>query len=194
MYEEALALYREKDDPHYVTAALENIGTVALLRGRLDVAIQSLDEAVRYSRSLRETRSTASSGRWLARALVGARDFDRARDLLEESLAFAEELGHRQGTAATLEFTAAYAAAAGAADAGARLLGAAETAWEASGAARLPDIVLVMADVEQEIRDAVGEEAYAAEVAAGRALSREEAVALVRDALDAPITATNPQN
>jgi hypothetical protein len=98
-FECSLTLARELDDPLRIGSALNNLGNLAVFDGGYDRADALFGEAVDLYR--REARRIAS-----------------LRDLLLESLAIAEDLGHRQGVACTIDFAAAHAAARG--DAGQR--------------------------------------------------------------------------
>jgi len=100
-----------------------------------------------------------------------------AAALGREALALARDLGDLHLCAQGLENLATSAGAAGLGARAARLLGAAATLRETIGAAQpLPE----QTDTEQAVavaRAALGEEAWVATFAAGRALALEEAIA-----------------
>ena len=100
-----------------------------------------------------------------------------AEALQREALALYQELGDQRGCARGLEELASTAGVAGQGERAARLLGAAAAVRETIGAPQPPQ---EQTDVEQAVaaaRAALGEEAWAAAYAAGRALSLEQAIA-----------------
>ena len=96
---------------------------------------------------------------------------------LTESLALRRELGERLGIAECLEGLATVAAGTGQPERAARLLGAAEALREAIGAPLPPVDRPDHDDDDSATRAALGEAAFAAAWAAGRALTVEQAVA-----------------
>ena len=139
-YEEALAVYRGNEYSPNLLALLENIGVVALVRGDAAASVAALEEARALAAEHGELRATSSTARWLARALIEQRDLDRSRELLAESLALAEQIGHRQGVACALDFQAAWAQAAGDAASAQRLLAEGAEVWVSIGAVRPADV------------------------------------------------------
>src|SRR5262249_24552660 len=114
--------------------------------------------------------------------------YGAARALFQESLAIFRELGNKHGIAASLEGLAEVVVAGGQPERAARLFGAAEGLREAIGAPLLP---AERAEHDRSIAaacTALGEEAFAAAWAEGRALSLEGAVryALEEPGADAP--------
>jgi predicted ATPase len=183
LYEQVLAVHRRRGSAHGLAGVLENLGSVALVRGDAAAAAAALDEARTHARRLDEARAASSAARWLARALVRLGELDRARELLLESLELAQQIGHRQGLACAVDFTAAWAAATGDAAAAARLLGAGEGLFASIGATRLPDVAALDAETEREVRAAIGAEAFEAEAEAGRVEGQADAVRLALDVL-----------
>jgi hypothetical protein len=104
-------------------------------------------------------------------------DPGRATGYLCESLAVRRELGERLGIAECLEGLAAVADGTGQPDRAARLLGAAGTLREAIGAPLPPVDRPAHEAAVQATRGLLGEAAFAAAWAAGRALPLEQAVA-----------------
>ena len=117
----------------------------------------------------------SSALRSLARAqlLGGAAADAPVLELLRESLALSRELGDRPGLAEGLETLAGVVEP----RLGAELIGAAEAAREAAGAARQPDEERWVAEVKARLREALGEEAFATAADSGRGLELTEAVA-----------------
>ncbi len=103
----------------------------------------------------------------------------RAEALLREALALLWDLGDLRACAGGLEELASTAGGTGQGERAARLLGTATALREVLDA---PPPASWQAEVEQavaEARAALGEEAWAAAFAAGRALSLEQAIAEV---------------
>ncbi len=113
-------------------------------------------------------------------------DFGGARSLLEESLAIKQDLGDKLGIAECLAVLAEVASSRGQMEQAARLFGAAEALREILGAPRPRS---QRAGVERHVtgvRAALGQEAFAAAWAAGRAMTLSEAVADALASPDAP--------
>jgi hypothetical protein len=51
------------------------------------------------------------------------------------------------------------------------------------GAARQPDLLVLVAETERDLRAALGDRSFDAAVAAAQSLSREESIALARETL-----------
>jgi hypothetical protein len=108
--------------------------------------------------------------------------YGAARARFEESLAICREVGDKRGTAQNLEGLAALAVTQGQFERAARLFRAAEALREAIGTP-LPPADRVEHDRSvAAIRTALGEEAFAAAGAEGRAMSLDEAVAFAQAA------------
>jgi hypothetical protein len=108
-------------------------------------------------------------------------EYEAARVLFAESLAIRQALGKQREAAKDLEWLAAVATAQGQSLRAARLLGAAESMREASRALLPP---ARRTEYEREVaavRAALGEEAFAAAWAEGRAMSPEQAVQYALD-------------
>ena len=150
--------------------------------GRLDDAEAFAEEHVLLARRTGDLRSIGHALDDLAMVALLREDFDRARALYRESIALCTEVGQLELVAYGLKGLAVVAARERPRRA-ARLFGAAEVLREAGGVTiwparrKLYDRALALA------RDALGEAAFDAEWAAGRALSRREALT---EALEEP--------
>ena len=116
----------------------------------------------------------------------------RARDMLLESLRFSEELGSRRGRLVVTEVCAGLAATLEQWALTARFGAAADIHTKQMGRRRdAPDAAFLAPQVEQA-KPTLGPETYAATVAAGRALSYDNAIAEMTIWLRslAPITPT----
>ena len=107
------------------------------------------------------------------RCCSGSANSARALALLREGLALSIELDERPGILETLETLAAVVEP----RTGAELIGSAEAAREAVGAARQPDEEAWVAEVKASLRGALGDDAFAQAVRAGGVLSLTDAVA-----------------
>jgi hypothetical protein len=105
-------------------------------------------------------------------------EYERAAALLGESLALSRDIGAKDLLAEGLSVLAWVEAARGQAARGARLGGAARAVREALGVALPPYQQADQERAVQDMRAALGETAFAAAWAEGRALPLEEAVAL----------------
>ncbi|HET9979886.1 MAG TPA: tetratricopeptide repeat protein, partial [Ktedonobacterales bacterium] len=178
-FEESLALFRQVGDQWGSALALNNLGDLAVYQGDLERAATVFTEALALFRQVGDRGNTAvclENLGWVARKRG---NLAQAETLQREALALFWELGDLRQCAEALEYLASNAGEAESVEQGkraARLLGVAETLRENTGA---PLPANERADVEEAVaaaRAALGEEAWAAAFAAGRALSLEEAV------------------
>jgi hypothetical protein len=105
-------------------------------------------------------------------------DYGRAAALLEEALQITRNLGARDVGADALEGLAWVASACGQAHRAAQLGGAADALREVLGVSLKPGERASHVQVVRAVRASLGENAFAAAWAAGRALPLEEAIAL----------------
>ena len=169
-------LFEELGDPIGLAGTLEWLAAIALLRGDLQAARPLLEERLALC------RKSGGSGR-LIHALGGLghleRDegnYARARALYRESLLLRQELGHQIAVAQSLEDFAVLARRERHAERAVRLLGAEEAFCETLGA-RPP--VAVRTEYERTVaegRAALGEAAFAAAWAEGRAMALDQAL------------------
>jgi tetratricopeptide (TPR) repeat protein len=164
--------------------ALRGLGIVAEAQGDYAVARRHYEEALALMRELGDRRGIALSLNNLGDVARDRGDYAAARALHEESLAIGRELGDR-AIAWILESFAMLALREGATrNRAARLLGAAEALREAIGAplspGERPDHDRAVAAVRGEL----GEEAFAAARAEGRAMTLEQAITCALGAPD----------
>ena len=193
LYEEALSLFRRLADERGIAMVANNLGVEAQLRGDLDRAETLFAEALALDRkhgnqgwvnlrlaNLADIAAIAEPSRW------------RRRPSIRESLAGAWALGHKTVCLVGLVGLARTAAATGHPRRAARLLGAAEAYGEAIGAS------VQMGEregIERAVslaREAFGDEGLAAELAVGRALLPEQAVAEALATTAEPEAAPSP--
>jgi catechol 2,3-dioxygenase-like lactoylglutathione lyase family enzyme len=141
---------------------------LARLRGDYDLAHSLFDESLSLFRDLGTHLEIASVLKNLGHVALARDDAERARALFVESLSFQREQGNRQGIA---ECLAGLAAVAQPPDRAAQLFGATEALLEAAG---IPLSPADRADWERHstvLRERLGEPAFAAAWAEGRALA-----------------------
>ena len=178
LYEQPAAYYREVGDVGKLSLVVQNLGLAHSGAGQHERAIELLGESVVLSREAGDPAHLASTIRSLARAqLAVASEPAPALELLKESLALSGDLGDRPGILECLETLAAVVGRGGDPLAGAGLIGAAAAARVTAGATRQPDEDAWVREVEAELRDALGPDAYAAAVSAGGRLDLRTAVA-----------------
>jgi predicted ATPase/DNA-binding CsgD family transcriptional regulator len=176
LYEESLALFTEVGDTQGIATALNRLGDLARGRGESAAARALHERSLALHRERRDGWGIAISLTYLARLAHREGDHGRAAALAAESLALLRDLGLRPDLAATLEVMAAVSAARGQPDRAVRLFGAAARLREAIGAPLPP------ADRgahERELgaaRARLGEDAFAAAWAVGRAMTPEGAI------------------
>ena len=174
--EEALALWRGLGDNAGVAATLLSLGGAARIRADYGRARALHEEALALNRA----RSDSGDVAWALTALaeVAADEGDRARAaaLFREAARLHADAGHHFPIVYCLLGLAGLAATGGRAEEAARLLGAAEALWEPNDrlvpAKREPHARLVA-----RVRAGLGEDAFAAAWAAGRALPLDQVVA-----------------
>jgi non-specific serine/threonine protein kinase len=173
---EALRLLQAEGSSTWVAFALNGLGAVAYERGDIAGAANRFGEARECFRASGNTYAIAFVLTNLAKAARRQGDYPRAGSLYAESLALRYEQGERVFIAGDLRGLASVAAATRQYARAARLWGAAEALREAIGAP--PTRAHVRAqEAIAATRRGLGEEAFAAAWAAGRALSLAEAVA-----------------
>jgi non-specific serine/threonine protein kinase len=175
--EEALAAARRAGNGWLMHLALQTLGTAAAQRGDPERAVALLQEALGLARAARDGVGAAFCLFRLGDVEAGRERRGPARAYFRQSLVLFRDVGVRPGIPYALEAFAALAAGGGEGERAARLLGAAEAQREVIG---VPVDASFHRDYDRTVaaaRDALGEPAFAAARAAGRALSREAAVA-----------------
>jgi predicted ATPase/class 3 adenylate cyclase len=178
LYEESLALMRKLGDTWGIATSLDNLGGVAEAQGDYPRAVALHEESLALFRDLGDTWGIAFSLGTLGNAAYAQGDYPRAATLYEESLALKRELGATGGIACALEGFALLAGALGYSRRAVQLWAAAEALRGAIGAPRDQHEQAQYGPAEAVQREALGEEAFAAAWAQGRALPLEAAVAL----------------
>jgi predicted ATPase/transcriptional regulator with XRE-family HTH domain/Tfp pilus assembly protein PilF len=100
--EEALALYRERNDREGIAQALNSLGIVAVGQGDYARATARYEESLALARELGDRRGIALALSNLAQVVWRRGDDARAETLLEEGLALDRERGDKEGMAISL--------------------------------------------------------------------------------------------
>jgi tetratricopeptide (TPR) repeat protein len=176
-YEGSVGYWREVGNDRGLSLNLQNLALANEGLGRRGHAIELLEDAVGLARHAGDPAHLASTLRSLARLLLKAdRDPARAVALLRESLLLSQDLGDRPGIVECLESLAAVAGRNGDALTGALLAGAAETTRSASGATQQPNELEWVRAETAALREALGDQRFAATFERGRGLDGGEAV------------------
>ena len=178
---EALRLFRQAGDRQHMGTMLGNLGNYELSAGDLDAARGHLAESLDIFRALNHCDGIAYQTLNLGLAEYLSGSPDTAEALFAESL----DLARRMGMKALTAYPLIGLALAGHASAGpgwsARLHGAADQAFADLGRTVEP-LEARLADLDrQRLRAAMGDEAFEAEYAAGRALSPAQVLAALGD-------------
>lgn len=185
-FEAALRALRQAGDELMIAMASAHLGTIARLQGDPERATTLLTESLTLAQRIGE-RTAMTIARYNLALVAQARgDWDEAARYYAEGAALSLELGDRANIAHCLEGLAVIAGGRGQAERAARLWGAAEGLLATVGAAvynyYLPDRAL-SDQTRATARAALGDPAFEAALAAGRALSPEQAIAEARDAI-----------
>ena len=180
LYEDASRRARESGDEWTLALSVSNRGDLALNEGDYVRASALCTESLALQRQLGDKRGMAISLNNLAYAALYEGRFREALAPLQESLMLAQELGDRDGIAYRLEGLAVVAASQGETERAARMLGGADALLEVIDA----DLDPAERDLHErtlgDVRARLGEEAFGAAWAEGRAMSLREAVAYAR--------------
>jgi non-specific serine/threonine protein kinase len=177
---EALRLARQAGDNIEAGDCLGDLGTYDLEAGEVDSARRYLAEALDIARAFNDRTSIAAQACNLGLAEYLAGSADAAVALFAESLDLARRIGFRRYVAHALLGLAATVR--GGADLGwsARLHGAAGQVMEDLGYALEPLEARLAGQDRVRLRAAMGDEAFEAEYAAGRALGAVQVLADLR--------------
>jgi tetratricopeptide (TPR) repeat protein len=169
-----LVLAREVDDGWLLSAAINNLGGVYLSEGDYERAIGLFEEslAIGEARGDLDRRARELTHLGHARRMLG--DLARAHELYRSGLAAAEEIGLVEIELNAMWGIATYQAEEGDAITAARLLGWINERRSRLGAPSDADDIAL----GESLRDKLGSERLASELAAGAALAREDAIGL----------------
>jgi non-specific serine/threonine protein kinase len=184
-HEEALRIYRGLNDEVWPPYVLNGLGLVAYEQGEIDRAAAHFEEALGAFRAAGNTYGAGFVLTNLAKVARARGDYARATARFAESLALRWEHGDKLGIAGCLRGLASVAALTHRFARAARLFGAAEALREAIGAS-VPRHHARYDRAVARVRAGLGEAAFTAAWAAGRALPLAEAVAEAMAVAPAP--------
>jgi predicted ATPase/Tfp pilus assembly protein PilF len=176
LYEESLGIKRELGDRQGIAITLMNLGNVIQEQGDLGTARALYEESLAKQRELGDRLGIANSLNNLGNVAYEQGDCETARTLYEESLGIQRELGDRQGIACSLEGFAYLAMAEGQRERAVRLWGGAQALREAIGSPPPPNKREESERRLAAVREALGEEAFAAAWARGGSMTLEQAI------------------
>jgi transcriptional regulator with XRE-family HTH domain len=177
--EGALQSYRDVDADYGVALVFTFLGMVELMRGEEGEATAMFEEGLSLARRIGDSNSACNALYYLAQMSLSRGDPARAATLFEEAAIISEQVRDRAALAYCLEGLAVVANARGEAERCARLIGAAEGLHEAVG---IPVYVYYephrspYESTVAAVRSQMGEEAFEAARADGRAMTFEQAV------------------
>jgi non-specific serine/threonine protein kinase len=182
LYRQSAELAREVRDQRLEAVAVENLGSLKLIRGDVSRARILLEQAGELAFAAGDPRDVSSIERSLARVQLAEGRHDIARSLLADALRVSRDLGLKIELAESLELGAEVAAGSGDVHACARLLGAADSLRASIGAPREPPYddfwcERTAAKARELLSDLAFNEAYEQ----GLALQTEEAIELALD-------------
>ncbi len=175
-FEEAIRLAREAGDKWWVSTVLSNQGILARRQGDFDRATALHEEALILVREVGDTAWVGYTLRCLGIVTLQQGDCRRAEGFFKESLRLSRETGFQWITTESLVGLAGVSNADGNYDRACRLFGAADALREAIGHRPSPQD---QADYDRRLastREALGEAAFAAVWAEGRAMTLEQAI------------------
>jgi predicted ATPase/DNA-binding SARP family transcriptional activator len=183
-YEESLALFREVGDQRSIAMMLYALGGEILARGDRKAAQALFEESLTIWRALGEKQGLIHPLGAVGHIARDEGEFGRAAALYRESLALRVEAQDRFEVAQSLGDFAILAARQGQAERAVRLLGATEARCEALATRLQAAVPVDIAPVVAAAQAALGEEAFTAAWAEGRAMTLEQAIAYAVE--DAP--------
>jgi predicted ATPase/DNA-binding SARP family transcriptional activator len=187
LVEEALAIFRETY-PGGTTGLLHFLGGLALEEGSLEEALSLYEESRVISQELHLKRSIAAALHGLGRVTAAMGNEEKAWAHYTEGLQRFQELGHRGGVAACVEGMARLRASEGKGKSSARLFGAAAALREAAGARLTRWEQKEVEPRVAELRGAMGDAAFEAAWAEGRAMTLEDAIRVAPEECEIPTT------
>jgi predicted ATPase/DNA-binding SARP family transcriptional activator/DNA-binding CsgD family transcriptional regulator len=175
-FSEALVLSRGSGNVRRTAVSLGNLGLTMLVHGDPAQATVVLDESLVLFREIGDNSNIAIGLMHAALAALAQGDYGRVRVLSEESLQLLQRAGDRQHIADCLKIMAGGAGVRGRAHRAARLWGAAEVLHEEIGVPLQPEYLQLLKPYIAAARRSLGEVAWRAALAEGRAMTPERAI------------------
>jgi predicted ATPase/DNA-binding XRE family transcriptional regulator len=185
LYEESLALHRDLADTRGMGHALAALADLAREQGDFERAEGLAAESLQLLHGLEERHITAWVTAVLADVVLKQGDAARALALLRQSLVLAQTVGDRKIIAYMLDDLGRVAWDQARPERAARLCGAAAALRDAEATTIMPQQQSTYDHFLAELRQALGEDAFAVAWERGRVMSLEEAIAYaLQDATD----------
>jgi predicted ATPase/class 3 adenylate cyclase len=181
--ERALALAQQHGDKRELAAARNALAQLHRVEGDADGAEPLFESVVALSRELGDRESICIGLLNLAMVSIGRGAIDRALEMLREASDIAQEIHSRPVWQSLLEVSAGLATARGDWKRAALFFGAAETQATKIGLRRDPADESFLAPLVERAATAIGSESFTAGVAAGCALTFDQATREARDYL-----------
>jgi ATP/maltotriose-dependent transcriptional regulator MalT len=179
LYQAALAIARELNDPFAIGNSLDCLSDAAYRRGDLDEAERLADEAVASCRGGGSVLAAGFALSTLAQVVLARGHTARAAAAYQEALTLARNVDSDWLLADALAGCAAIAETGGDNSRAATLLGAADAIREAGSFSWLPHY-LRPHQTTQAVRAALGEPSFRVAWEAGRTLPREAAIGVAQ--------------
>jgi predicted ATPase len=176
LYEESLALRRELGDKRLIANSVLTLGRAELTRGNTERATALFEEGRNVAHGLGDTWSVSVALINLGRLALLGGDVAEAAKLFAGGLQLAKGRGDKRVAAECLQGLGAVGAVKGDAAQATRLFASAEGMLEAIGATPAAVEVSITEQYVPPLKTALGEEAFAAEWAAGKAQSSQDAI------------------
>ena len=184
--EESLVVAQDLGDVATIASVHSHLGSIAGYQGDFARATRLLEEALELNRKLGARSSIAATLRYQGKVAHDQGDWVRATGLYRESLAAAREVGRQWEVAACLEGLAGVAAGQGRSRRAAQLWGAAEGIREMIGAPLPPAERTRYAAGVAQARVALGDHAFEAAWADGRAMALEQVITYALESVVEP--------
>jgi len=183
--QEVIAIAREMGDQRRLSVGLGSLAEVHRVEGALTAAIPLYEEALALAREIGNVDSAAVFLLNLAASEIHLGRLGESRVRAAEALRVVGEIGSKRLGQAVLDLVSGLAAAMGDGAKAARLHGASEELLGRMSAHREPVDAGFIAPLVAKARGEIGEAAFLAAVAAGRALSYDDVLVETRAWLEA---------
>jgi tetratricopeptide (TPR) repeat protein len=177
--EDSLVRFREANLLPGTVSALNRLGDLARCQGDYEKADGLYAEGLSLYREMGDLDEIPSMLHNLGYTALQRGDHAQAMALFKEALSIQYTMGNRAGIAECLMGIASVLSTQGKAEAGARLLGAAEAMRESVGASLWPANRMEYDRILTRLKSSLEEAAFAAAWSAGQALTTEQAIAEV---------------
>jgi predicted ATPase/class 3 adenylate cyclase len=192
LFEEAIAINREIPGSLWLAPALANLGQLESAAGRFDRATEVLQEALTLDQERGDPFGVVVDQHSLSQLSLRAGRPLEARDRLAGLADYVASSGNTAVLVYSLELGAAIAAGLGEPLRAARMAGAAEAIRQESGMQIVDQEAAILEEHVAPARATVAPQDWDGEIAAGRGLSRQDALALLRSLSPAPGPRSGP--